>query len=727
MSVTRTITKPPVQSSRAHDYLYDPLYTLSSERDHARTTFRANTNIARIRRIPEFTDMFSVLPHYPSSQVRIDTTDPVPSFIPRQWRGYSEQAREALIRYKKFNYDPSIKVPLKMYEKADVSGKDRYKFFRRPIIPFLQQVPPNVVLHANSGPFSRTDVIAKRGTTPLTKNAHVQTDYRDNETQTDAYTPEYVIRPGSKPELLTLATLSYGHGLPAGLAEVEMIERARAKRAWEATLPALHDLENLELRRKMMDEQERKEWAFREKEIEKLQEAKLNLLKNLLQEREERHNDLNTKRLDKLWSEKQKQKDTKFDKIRAEHIKMIRKLLKKRQEVEGKFERRNILKEYADPGSQAYAPLSRVGVFMDRGSEKYKVKSRYLTTYQGLLELENSLPDYILRPRIQAPKRKSASKGVYVNRRQRRHHELEEIAKELENTKREKEPQKPLRYLEKIEKPISRPPTPFVSLPNEREEETELAMICLQKVIRGRAVKNMMHNNKEKRGELINELRSTHALQQAEQSIKKQEKNKKLQAQRQERIDNQQESFVDEILDHLEGASLGDMLDFLSKELIRFQEERRIHAFAMLAERQRRLREAEESGRRQVEERRRREEDEIFKQVIGVHQETVDIYLTDIITDAIETTADEQARQEVKLIAGKINQIAYEMETSMTQLQGEEIVAELVTSFLLPEVERISMRENVKRNQRKHLLAAHRIIYDEAEQLEQPETKSVNE
>jgi hypothetical protein len=35
----------------------------------------------------------------------------------------------------------------------------------------------------------------------------------------------------------------------------------------------------------------------------------------------------------------------------------------------------------------------------------------------------------------------------------------------------------------------------------------------------------------------------------------------------------------------------------------------------MLAERQRRLREAEESGLRQVEERRRRECDELFKQV----------------------------------------------------------------------------------------------------------------
>jgi len=76
-----------------------------------------------------------------------------------------------------------------------------------------------------------------------------------------------------------------------------------------------------------------------------------------------------------------------------------------------------------------------------------------------------------------------------------------------------------------------------------------------------------------------------------------------------------QEAVIDKMLSQLEGESLGDMLDFLSKELIRLQEERRIHAFAMLAERQRRIREAEESGWRQMEERRRREEDELFKQV----------------------------------------------------------------------------------------------------------------
>ena len=60
-----------------------------------------------------------------------------------------------------------------------------------------------------------------------------------------------------------------GHGLPAGLAEVEMIERAREKRSWEATLPPLSDPTQSERRRKMMEEQERKEWAFREQEIDK--------------------------------------------------------------------------------------------------------------------------------------------------------------------------------------------------------------------------------------------------------------------------------------------------------------------------------------------------------------------------------------------------------------------------------------------------------------------------
>ena len=68
---------------------------------------------------------------------------------------------------------------------------------------------------------------------------------------------------------LHLLVIHAGQGLPAGLAEVEMIERARAKREWEAQLPPLSDASQLEERRRMMKEQESKEWAFREGEIKK--------------------------------------------------------------------------------------------------------------------------------------------------------------------------------------------------------------------------------------------------------------------------------------------------------------------------------------------------------------------------------------------------------------------------------------------------------------------------
>jgi len=50
----------------------------------------------------------------------------------------------------------------------------------------------------------------QRGGTPFSKVAQTQTDYRESDTQTDPYSPEYVVRPGTKPELLTLALLSIG-------------------------------------------------------------------------------------------------------------------------------------------------------------------------------------------------------------------------------------------------------------------------------------------------------------------------------------------------------------------------------------------------------------------------------------------------------------------------------------------------------------------------------------
>ncbi|KAM9697036.1 cilia- and flagella-associated protein 91 isoform 2-T2 [Dama dama] len=532
-----------------------------------------------------------------------------------------------------------------------------------------------------------------------------------------------------------------GRGLPAGQAEVEMIERAREKRAWEDTLPPLSDTSQFEKRWRMMNAMERKEWAFREQEIEKLQEIRLEVLKELLKKRDENQNEVNMARLNAQWSKLQEAKETKLAQIQRKHVSAIRKLMGKGKNIEGKLERRNIIKDYCDYASQVYGPLSRLGRFPDNNSEDFVVKNHYLNTYEGLVELESCLPDFVTQPRIKPPKPKvTTTKDGFLKRAARMDHELVEVHKALlEKKNKDFKAKKPMRFLQRKPVPQPRLPTPTLEMSSNEEEDIEMAVIYLQKLLRGRVVQNMMFEGKEKRLELIQELRTSHALQEDDRLVKKAEKQVTLALQRQRNLHEHKVSLVENHLAGLEGRVLADMFDFLSKELVRLQEERRVHALAMLAERQRRMREAEESGRRQVEQRRLQEEDQIFKEVIKVHQSTVTSYLEDIILNTEENTAEEQARAEIEKMAEEINDIAYEMESRRTQLQSEEIVAELVYSFLIPEVQKDFVKEKghspneeshldgeytlyfflfpMRNAQRKHILAAHQIIHRHTEDM----------
>lgn len=52
-----------------------------------------------------------------------------------------------------------------------------------------------------------------------------------------------------------------------------------------------------------------------------MQDARLEVLKRLLVQRDLKQQEMNNKRLDKLWSQKQQNKDEEVEKIRKEHIK----------------------------------------------------------------------------------------------------------------------------------------------------------------------------------------------------------------------------------------------------------------------------------------------------------------------------------------------------------------------------------------------------------------------
>ena len=52
----------------------------------------------------------------------------------------------------------------------------------------------------------------------------ILTTNRESEAQTDPFTPDYQIDKENAPEVLTIAHLRYGKGLPASMAEMELIE-----------------------------------------------------------------------------------------------------------------------------------------------------------------------------------------------------------------------------------------------------------------------------------------------------------------------------------------------------------------------------------------------------------------------------------------------------------------------------------------------------------------------
>lgn len=77
--------------------------------------------------------------------------------------------------------------------------------------------------------------------------------------------------------------------------------------------------------------------------------------------------------------------------------------------------------------------------------------------------------------------------------------------------------------MERVQKPKERPHTPTVDESTPEARQRRRAVVLLQSILRGRAAQNQMYEGREQRQDLISELRSTHALQDAQQAVKAKE------------------------------------------------------------------------------------------------------------------------------------------------------------------------------------------------------------
>lgn len=82
----------------------------------------------------------------------------------------------------------------------------------------------------------------KQGTIKATRSIGCQTIYRDSEAQTDPAPLGIIEADGHEfLEILELKEFSYGNGLPVTMHEIELIQKAREKRAFNDALPPLSD------------------------------------------------------------------------------------------------------------------------------------------------------------------------------------------------------------------------------------------------------------------------------------------------------------------------------------------------------------------------------------------------------------------------------------------------------------------------------------------------------
>uniref|UniRef100_A0A8D9A4S6 Protein MAATS1 n=2 Tax=Cacopsylla melanoneura TaxID=428564 RepID=A0A8D9A4S6_9HEMI len=232
------------------------------------------------------------------------------------------------------------------------------------------------------------------------------------------------------------------------------------------------------------------------------------------------------------------------------------------------------------------------------------------------------------------------------------------------------------------------------------EDERYLNAVLIEKFLRGRKWQTDVQERMAKTQYMIDEIKETMALTGEDIEALEDDKQVVLDKTREEEMKEKRKDALDNVQGQLQGETISAVLDFLSKELLRLQDERNAHADSLLAERQRELREAIESGKRQREIERRKEFDEMFKQIVKIKQDSVDNYLESVLMDSVQCTSDDQARRFIQEKAKVIDLQAQEAFLRRDKMEDEAIIADLLYNVAIPEVENIRVHTCEKQAQK---------------------------
>ena len=150
--------------------------------------------------------------------------------------------------------------------------------------------------------------------------------------------------------------------------------------------------------------------------VTSLQEERLRILQQFLEQRETANDKLVMQRLEAIWQRKLQEDEMLTERIQrkrakstccpgvcAETTQDYRKLLDERKKADKQHHSRNIIGEYANFNSKVYAPQAIDGAFHDPQRIRTSIKPAELVRYEALKELEQALPHTLLQANVKPP------------------------------------------------------------------------------------------------------------------------------------------------------------------------------------------------------------------------------------------------------------------------------------------------------------------------------------
>ena len=621
---------------------------------------------------------------------------------------------------------------------VEVSGRDRFSFFKRPMVPTMEggtqtQAPLALAAHRpliqralptrqqvfqpaasapGSGGGARGMLMqakprtleqlsrvagASKPTTTLggaghadgavsaagTREMEVQTMFRENECQTDPYTPDYFIEEGQQPEVLAILELRYGEGLPAGLGEVEMIDRVRRRKDVEANLPQGNDNASMQLRLAQLETLEKAEWEEREAHIRQLQDKRLDKIQLALTHRETKREQESRDRVETVKQQKLAEVERQLQKLQEKRQTASRKLASKHSNPCEEQEKRDVLDAHATYGARG-AAVASAALVENVNASNYDVRPTLLSFVEGVAELEKSKAPQLSTVSEQRflPQTQAAIDQLPTTYQKRRAQQvvdhLDYAQEMIDLSKVAKAQQSSIQDLYRATPRLQRPDTPTLVLQHDEEEDSEEAVLLLQRLLRGRAMQNKFFEGKERCRGLINELQAAQTAKSSEH-LWMDEREAELFAAR-------QETAIDHVIDAAQGDIVHQALDYLFKELLRQQESAKVTRLMQQAEAARASREKEEHERRAAEERLRQKEEAQYAALMTKVDATVETLLEQTLRHAAEDAASEQALhvQLTSSSTAKAEADACAAATHDPALAKEIAVCRLLDDFVVP-------------------------------------------